>query len=264
MGMKEGVKLWERNKFGFRHKNVVGRAGGILVAWNQAKVKVVDSRIDEFSVSIRYVSIDDSFEWVCTRVYGPTDPASRQLMWEELCDIKRGWDLPLCKGGDFNIIRVSSERMGGCRMDTHLCRFSDIIQTHHLIDLPLEGTSFTWSNHRDIWAMSKLDRFPICPKWDDHFHRAKQIALPKRTSDHIPILLHNENFLRGPAPFRSELIWMEYTRFKEKVRNWWTSLWFFGTASFVFGQKLWALKKARKLWNLYEFGRIGARKNDCL
>jgi len=78
------VSLWGRKNFGFEHKNAKGRAGGILIAWDKNKVKAIDSRIDDFSISIRCTSVKDSFKWMCTRVYSPIDASSRWKLWEEL------------------------------------------------------------------------------------------------------------------------------------------------------------------------------------
>ena len=37
--------------------------------------------------------------------------------------------------------------------------FLDFISEHNLIDLPLEGGTFTWSNSRVVASQSRLDRF---------------------------------------------------------------------------------------------------------
>jgi hypothetical protein len=46
----------------------------------------------------------------------------------------------------------------------------------------------------------------------------------------------------------------------ERVRLWWTSYHFQGSPSFIFSQKLKALKIDRKRWNELEFGNVEVRK----
>jgi hypothetical protein len=50
--------------------------------------------------------------------------------------------------------------------------------------------------------------------------------------------------------------------FVDKVRVWWSSYYFFGTSSFILGQKLKALKADIKRWNELEFGNASAICNE--
>lgn len=121
--------------------------------------------------------------------------------------------------GDFNILRFPKDKLGGCRLNSNMRRFSDFIQAHHLIDPPLVGVSYTWSNHQERLSMSRLNKFLFSSQWEDHFLRVKQIALPKPMSDHLPILLKQGGYTRSRALFRFELMWMEYFGFKDRVKE---------------------------------------------
>ncbi|XXG47876.1 hypothetical protein AAC387_Pa02g2445 [Persea americana] len=46
---------------------------------------------------------------------------------------------------------------------------SDFINENELMDLPLLGRRFTWSNNKEQAAMSRIDRFSLSTEWDDHF-----------------------------------------------------------------------------------------------
>jgi hypothetical protein len=52
--------------------------------------------------------------------------------------------------------------------------------------------------------------------------------------------------------------------FVERVRLWWTSYHFQGSPSFIFSQKLKALKIDLKRWNEHEFGNVEVRKNKLM
>ena len=60
---------------------------------------------------------------------------------------------------------------------------------HSLVDFPLGGARFTWSNHQSSPSLSRLDKFLIASDLVELFPQVCQIALPKSTSDHCPILL---------------------------------------------------------------------------
>jgi len=56
-------------------------------------------------------------------------------------------------------------------------------------------------------------------------------------------------------------MWLKAKGFVERVRLWWTSYHFQGSPSFIFSQKLKALKIDLKRWNEQEFGNVEVRKN---
>ena len=57
--------------------------------------------------------------------------------------------------GDFNVILLSSERVGKLRSDLSLREFSDWVHDLGLFDIPLHGIKFTWRRND---SRSKLDR----------------------------------------------------------------------------------------------------------
>ena len=62
-------------------------------------------------------------------------------------------------GGDFNVVRFPSERLGSNSFTTAMREFFNFISEQGLIDLPLQGGSFTWSNSREVVSKARLDRF---------------------------------------------------------------------------------------------------------
>ena len=53
-------------------------------------------------------------------------------------------------------------------------------------------------------------------------------------------------------------MWLKIDGFVHRVRVWWSSYYFFGTSSFILGQKHKALKIDIKRWNELEFGNVSA------
>ena len=49
-------------------------------------------------------------------------------------------------GGDFNVVRFPSERFGSNSFTAAMREFSNFISEQGLIDLPLQGGTFTSSN----------------------------------------------------------------------------------------------------------------------
>ena len=44
--------------------------------------------------------------------------------------------------------------------------FSDFIESNYLVDLPLEGASFTWFKDSDISSMSRIDKALVSLEWE--------------------------------------------------------------------------------------------------
>ncbi|KAI3875288.1 hypothetical protein MKX03_001286, partial [Papaver bracteatum] len=75
-------------------------------------------------LSIRGTRICDGFDCVLTNVYGPTGDADRTRIWSELDEVRLKWPvLPWCIGGDFNVIRVASEKNTPTDSDLNMRRF---------------------------------------------------------------------------------------------------------------------------------------------
>jgi len=141
-----------------------------------------------------------------------------------------------------------------------MMEFSDFIFEQDLMDLPLVGRPFTWSNNQEIPSWSRLDRFFVSPNWEVKFSGSLQKRLPRLCSNHFPILLDCGGVHWGPKPFKFENMWLKAEGFVDRVCLWWESYRFQGSPSFIFSQKLKALKIDLKRWNDQEFGNVEFRK----
>ena len=178
-------------------------------------------------------------------------------MWEKLVGLNNWWNLSWCLGGDFNVISFPSERLGAGRFTCCMYDFSNFISLHGLMDNPLEGGLYTWSNST---SATRLDRFLFSSLLAEYFTHFSQKRLPRVLSDHFPILLESESHRRGRIPFRFENMWLKAEGFLDKVKAWWENYHFQGTPSFILAQKLTALKSDLKQWNESDLGNISVKK----
>ena len=183
------------------------------------------------------------------------------MLWEELSGVSSWWGVPWCVGGDFNVVRYPSERLGSDRISSDMRDFLEFIFCMGLVDLPLEGGSVTWSNSQ---SRSRLDRFLLSPTLEDHFSIIAQSRLPRILSDHFPIMLTCGIMQKRRCPFRFENMWLKEEGFFDKVQQWWGSYSFSGSSSYILVQKLKALKLDLRRWNAEVFGDMNSRKNLLL
>ena len=121
--------------------NAKGSIGGMLVVWDKRSLVLLDKEVGPHSISCRFKTTVDGFIWVFTGVYGPLSSGERNLLWDELGAIRCLWEDPWCVRGDFNTIRFERNRSG--RLNQSMRRFSEVIDDHELVDLPLFGGNFT-------------------------------------------------------------------------------------------------------------------------
>jgi hypothetical protein len=132
------------------------------------------------------------------------------------------------------------------------------------MDLPLAGGSFTWSNNQENPTWSGLGRFLVSPDWEVKFPGSLQKRLPRLCSNHFLILLDCGGIHWSPRPFKFENMWLKADGFVYRVRLWWISYHFQGSPTFIFSQKLKALKNDLKRWNQKEFGNVEFRMQRVL
>lgn len=117
------------------------------------------------------------------------------------------------------MIRFSHEKKRESFILASMSRSSDFINSHELVDLPLGGRRFTWTNNQERVAMSRIDHFMLSKEWKDHFPVVIQVALPIMLSDHCPIKLSTKAMDWGPIPFRFENCWLLHKKLIPMVRD---------------------------------------------
>ena len=129
--------------------------------------------------------------------------------------------MPWCIGSDFNVVRFPSEHPG---LDFFIStmlenEFSDFTFESGLIDLPMEGGTFTSSNSREVALWSRLDRFLLSSYLEEHFPNIRQKQPHRLLLVCFPILLEGGNFHRDCRPFRFENMWLKAEGSMERVRT---------------------------------------------
>nr|GEX87361.1 hypothetical protein [Tanacetum cinerariifolium] len=99
------------------------------------------------------------------------------------------WDGEAIVMGDFNDVRCKEERLGSLFNSLSVRVFNRFIEPVRLVEVKLEGYSFTWS-HPSAAKMSKLDRFLVTDGILSLFPSITALCLDRHLSDHRPILLH--------------------------------------------------------------------------
>ncbi|GJR54472.1 RNA-directed DNA polymerase, eukaryota, partial [Tanacetum coccineum] len=177
------------------------------------------------------------------------DLSAKRSLWSYILGLINQWHGEVVIMGDFNEVRFASERYGTIFHASHADIFNLFITDSHLIDVPLGGYSFTWSN-KHASKMSKLDRFLISEGLFDLFLNLSGLILHRHLSDHKPIFLRESYMDYGPTPFRLFHSWFLENDFVSVVEDAWNNAMVHDLNAMVFlKNKLKVLKHKLKAWS---------------
>ncbi|RVW91343.1 hypothetical protein CK203_035391 [Vitis vinifera] len=98
-----------------------GALGGVEIFWDALKFKCLEVVLGSISVTVKLESEEEGSFWLSS-IYGLGSSHFRKNFWLELQDLS-GLTFPKwCVGGDFNVIRRISEKLGGSRWLANECR----------------------------------------------------------------------------------------------------------------------------------------------
>ncbi|KAL9690786.1 hypothetical protein QQ045_011196 [Rhodiola kirilowii] len=121
-----------------------------------------------------------------------------------------------------------------------------------VIDLPLIGRKFTWSNKLGV---SRLDRFLVSSDVISSWPNLKQWGLQKDLADHAAITLREEAKNWGMKPFRFINAWLDHPGLGKVIKELWSQP----------GEEGWKGKIRRRLgeWNRITFGNVATKLKEA-
>lgn len=150
---------------------------------------------------------------------------------------------------DFNFYRSISDhsRPRGNIQDTLV--FNEAIGHLGLIELPLKGRAFTWSNMQTEPLLEQLDWFFTIVNWTVDFPNTQVIPMAKITSDHIPCKVVIDTKIPKAKIFRFENFWPEMSGFLEVVSETWSQTPSLANATSTLSIKFKKLRYSLKQWS---------------
>jgi hypothetical protein len=116
--------------------------------------------------------------------------------------------------------------------------FNEIISYLGLVERPLKGRPFIWSNMQKDPLLEQIDWFFTSCQWCLHFSNTMVHPLAKNTSDHVPCVISIATTIPKVHIFRFENRWIQQPGFFELVdRVWKIPLTAYSTAGVVGAKK---------------------------
>nr|GEX71649.1 RNA-directed DNA polymerase, eukaryota [Tanacetum cinerariifolium] len=187
---------WGNSNYDFVCSDSLGNSGGILCIWEASIFKKDYVTISDNFIAIYGTCLPCNSKILFIVVYAPQQVTYKRCLWDYISTIIGRWNGESIVMGDFNEVRTSDERRGSSFNPYGAKYFDRFIVNLGLIDVTLEGFSFTWS-HPLALKMSKLDRFLVSEEVHMDF---------------------------GPIPFRFYHSWFDFVGFDDMIKLSWASL----------------------------------------
>jgi exonuclease III len=232
----------------------VGASGGILVAWKN-NISSCGSRIDDHCVSVN-LSLETWSSWWLSCVYAPQGNHEKIQFLQDLRLIRTHCSGPWLVVGDFNMI-LSDEDKSNSNVDRAMMgRFRRWKDDLALLELPLIGRRFTWSNGHACPTLVRLDMMFCTADWEDLFPDCLLQSAATQDSDHCPLLLGLHDINKRKGRFHFQAFWVKLEGFQDVVANTWSSIPAGQCPLVSLSKKLHATAKALQRWSDNKVGGL--------
>lgn len=194
------------NKFHFVPSS--GASGGLLTGWNGSLFDGSVVHSSRFSLTIQFTSSLNGQVLFLSNIYGPCTLEGKAAFLGWLQSLEAvNYNLWLLVG-DFNLIRSLENRNKPGGNALGMFQFNEVINLLGLVEIPLKGRNFTWSNLQEDALLQKLDWVFTSAAWSLSFPNTLALPLARLTSDHIPCLVQISSSIPRAAVFRFENYWV--------------------------------------------------------
>ena len=199
-----------------------GTRGGILIACTQDFSISVNPLLSSvrFSVTGTIVHRTDNSSWSITGVYGPQEDVLKCEFMQELRSIQNSVQEKWMVLGDFNLISSVQDKSNTNVNLRLMGQFRALVNDLELIDYPLVGRKYTWSNERQHATLTRIDRVFVSRDWDLAFPRFQLTPASSNVSDHCPLLLSKMRRAHYNG-FRFEKHWFLFDDYASVVQAAW-------------------------------------------
>jgi hypothetical protein len=195
--------------------------GGVVTAWDSDVFDLMSSISRSFSLTTTFSSHLIDTPLTITNVYVPSNHQDSPTFLAELVDLLPSISGPWLLVGDFNMLRGTADKNRG-HLDNHLCSlFNSTIDYLGVAELQLQDCLFTWSNMRSVPTLARLDRAFVNNSHTSSFPSTSHTTLPRKTSDHKPLLVSMSTSIPKSQIFKFENAWLYHPLFLPEVLPAW-------------------------------------------
>jgi endonuclease/exonuclease/phosphatase family metal-dependent hydrolase len=234
----------------FEYLPSIGASGSIITIWKSQLFSGTLAFLNNFTLLVELTSKLNNQTWLLTNVYAPCTSERKRdfLNWFKSIQMPDNIDWLIV--GDFNLLRspANRNRPGGDTQEMFL--FNAAISSLGLVELPLQGRKFTWSNKQDPPLLERLDWFFTSACWTLSYPTTSVSPLVMEPSDHVSCVISINTKIPKGKIFRFENNWMEHEHFMDIVAHGWNLPVFQTDKAKCLSAKFKNLRRVLKAWQL--------------
>jgi len=119
--------------------------------------------------------------------------------------------------GDFNLYKNPEDRNKPDADVAEMLLFNNAISMLGLVELPLKGKRFTWSNKQLSPLLECLDWFFTSTCWTLNYPHSYVTTMSMETFDHTPCLISINTSIPRSHIFHFKIFWMQHDDFISQV-----------------------------------------------
>jgi hypothetical protein len=225
-----------------------GASGGLLVLWASNQFMGTVLLQEMFGLVVHFQSTISDENFTLVNIYGPCEGIPREnfIAWLFHLDIPDDslWLLI----GDFNFYRfLDNHNRPGANLND-MNTFNEVISYLGLVELPIKGRAFTWSNMQMEPLLEQIDWFFTSAAWTLKFPNMIVNPLARPTSDHVPCVISIATSIPKPQVFRFENHWIKMPGFMDTVK-WIWNIHCHRDSAKIISSKFKLLRKALENWS---------------
>jgi hypothetical protein len=176
---------------------------------------------EKLCLTVNFISLHNGDNWTLSNIYGPCVEPDRSIFvdWFRNCDVNDSINWLFLGNFNFYSSVINRNRSGGNIADTLV--FNDTIWHLGLIELPIKGRAFTWSNMQLDPLLEQLDWFFTSPNWTLGFPMTEVFPMAQITSDHVPCRVSMNTRIPKSSIFRFENFWVQHDGFFDTFQDSW-------------------------------------------
>lgn len=199
----------------------VGASGGIITIWKGTHFEGHLVFQNNYMISVQMACKFSGEAWILSNVYAPCTAEGKMdfLNWFKHVDMDNGSNLLIV--GDFNLLRGPKNRNKPGGNFAEMLAFNNAISRQRLVEIPLKGCKYTWTNKQHSPLLERLDWFFSSNSWTTSFPNTTALALSRDTSDHTPCVISAITKTPSPRVFRFENFWLKHSSFINVMQHGW-------------------------------------------
>jgi hypothetical protein len=203
---------------------------------------------NEYAISIQFTSKFSNDSRLLTTVYAPWTTIGKRDFLNWFREIQMPEEIDWLIVGDFNLMRRPEDKNREGDDVNEMFLFNEAINRLSLIELPLHGRHFTWTNKQFPPLLERLDWFFSSNSWTSRYPNTLVKTLVMETSDHWPCVVEIGTKIPQGRIFRFENYWLNHDDFASVVVQEWVSPEGISDAARLLTAKFKNLRKGLRTW----------------